>query len=261
MEGLDATDLFALNTVLGATIEVQVVEALNRMREVWDPSGEWPLHSFVRQAQTFPDVLLRRRSDDGADDIAMGIELKGWYLLAKEAVPSFRYTVTPTACTDWDLLAVVPWCLSNVVSGRPEVRSPGIWPARYVAEYRNYWWQHVRDARSETTIEMPDGVEPYLGRDHTVDRPVSDGGSNFGRIARIGIMDSWIKDAMRQPLAGIPAQDWSAFLRRHSDDSNPDEVFSILSSEAAEALVQRNTARADEVLATLRRLTALLASD
>ncbi len=261
MEGLDATDLFALNTVLGATIEVQVVEALNRMRDVWDPDGEWPLHEFVRQAQTFPDVLLRSRSAQGVDDVAMGIELKGWYLLAKEAVPSFRYTVTPMACSQWDLLVVVPWCLSNVVSGKPRVLAPGIWSARYAAEYRNYWWQNIRDARSDTAIRVPTGVEPYSGRDRTVDEPVSDSGHNFGRIARIGIMDDWIDAAIRQPLAGIPARDWTAFLRKHTDDSDPETVWSLLSAEAADVLAGGSAARAEEVLATLRRLAALLGAE
>lgn len=261
MEGIDATDLFALNTVLGATIEVQVVEALNRMRDVWDPQGEWPLHEFVRQAQTFPDVLLRRRSTEGVDDVAMGIELKGWYLLAKEAVPSFRYTVTPMACTEWDLLVVVPWCLSNVLSGRPRVLAPGIWSARYAAEYRNYWWQNIRQSRSDTTIRIPAGVEPYSGRDHTVDEPVADSGHNFGRIARIGIMDDWIDNAIRQPLAGIPARDWAAFLRKHTDDSDPETVWSILDTEAFEALVGASTARAEEIRAAVRRLASLLGPD
>ena len=261
MEGLDATDLFALNTVLGATIEVQVVAALNRMREVWDPDGEWPLYEFVRQAQTFPDVLLRRRSTEGVDDVAMGIELKGWYLLAKEAVPSFRYTVTPHACSEWDLLVVVPWCLSNVVSGKPRVLAPGIWSARFAAEFRNYWWQHIKQSRGDTTIRIPDGVVPYSGRDHTVDEPVSDSGHNFGRIARTGIMDDWIDDAIRQPLAGIPARDWAAFLRKHTDDSDPEAVWSLLSAEAAEMLAGGSATRAEEVVATLRRLTALLADE
>lgn len=261
MEGLNATDLFALNTVLGATIEVQVVEALNRMRDVWDPQGEWPLHEFVRQAQTFPDVLLRRRSTEGVDDVAMGIELKGWYLLAKEAVPSFRYTVTPMACTEWDLLVVVPWCLSNVLSGRPRVLAPGVWSARYAAEYRNYWWQNIRQARSETAIHMPEGVEPYSGRVHTVDEPVSDSGHNFGRIARIGIMNDWVDNAIQQPLAGIPARDWAAFLRKHTDGSDPETVWSILDAEAFEALVGASTARAEEIRAAVRRLASLLGPD
>lgn len=261
MEGLDATDLFALNTVLGATIEVQVVEALNRMREVWDPRDEWPLYQFERQAQTFPDVLLRRRAADTADDIALGIELKGWYLLAKESEPSFRYRVTAAACSDWDLLAVVPWCLSNVLAGQPRVWTPGIWSARYAAEYRNHWWQHIRDARSDTAIRTPDGATPYSGRDHTVDQAVADGGSNFGRIARIGIMNDWTETTIRKPLAGIPVRDWITFLRRHTDHSDPDEVWSILSAEASAVLTQTNSARSEEILETLRRLTALLTAN
>ena len=31
----------------------------------------------------------------------MGIELKGWYVLAKEREPSFRQKVTPAACSPW----------------------------------------------------------------------------------------------------------------------------------------------------------------
>lgn len=31
----------------------------------------------------------------------MGIELKGWHVLAKEREPSFRYKVTPAACSPW----------------------------------------------------------------------------------------------------------------------------------------------------------------
>jgi hypothetical protein len=81
IEGLAAQDLFTLNSTLGATIEQQVVQTLNTMREVWDPDGAYKLYRFDRQAQTFPDVRLARRSAGGALDIAFGIELKGWYLL------------------------------------------------------------------------------------------------------------------------------------------------------------------------------------
>ncbi len=74
IEGLGATDLFSLNALLASTIEVKVVETLNRMRSVWDPDDEWALHSFERQAQTFPDVLLRKRHSDGIRTVALGIE-------------------------------------------------------------------------------------------------------------------------------------------------------------------------------------------
>src|ERR1700693_4391126 len=56
--GLQATDIFNLNSVLGAAIEFQVVQTLNKMRSVWDTQDQYLLYSFIRQSQTFPDVLL-----------------------------------------------------------------------------------------------------------------------------------------------------------------------------------------------------------
>ena len=75
ISGIMATDLHTLNTVLGATIEEQVVRTLNLIRTTWDPDGRYALYSFVRQPQTFPDVRLKKAS---ADDTLMGVELKGW---------------------------------------------------------------------------------------------------------------------------------------------------------------------------------------
>ncbi|MDE0120112.1 MAG: hypothetical protein OXS33_00065 [bacterium] len=213
IEGIDVSDLFALNTMLGTTIEVQVVRTLNRIRDVWDPNDEWPLYRFDRQTQTFPDVLLRKQQDFGEYHVALGIELKGWYVLAKEAEPSFRYTVTPAACTEWDMLAVVPWHLSNVLSGVPTVDSPGLWPARYVAQYRNHWWQHIRRTEKSRAIASPEVDRPYRQRGHTSDKPQYDGGGNFGRIARVGVMDDWTQEMLDRPLAGIPTRQWIAFLK------------------------------------------------
>lgn len=83
IEGISAIDIFTLNSALGATIENQVVETLNSIRNVWDPFGKYGTCVFVRQPQSFPDVVLKDLSDEAARPI-MGIELKGWYLLAKE---------------------------------------------------------------------------------------------------------------------------------------------------------------------------------
>jgi hypothetical protein len=106
IEGMLATDIFTLNAALSATIEEQVVSTLNALRPVWDPDKKYQTYGFVRQTQTFPDVLLRRKTD--GEDILLGIELKGWYLLAKEGEPSFRFTVNASACNRWDLIVVVP---------------------------------------------------------------------------------------------------------------------------------------------------------
>lgn len=142
IEGILATDIFTLNAAFSATIEDQVVSTLNRMREVWDPDEKFMYHRFVRQPQTFPDVLLKRDvsgTDEHESEILLGIELKSWYLLAKEGEPSFRFQVTPAACAEQDLIVVIPWALNNVISGYPKIFSPYVELAKYAAEYRNYW--------------------------------------------------------------------------------------------------------------------------
>lgn len=77
IEGVAATDLFTLNTALGASIEQSMVDCLNRLRDVWDPKDEYSVYRFVRQAQTFPDVRLQTDEPTAADPIIFGIELKG----------------------------------------------------------------------------------------------------------------------------------------------------------------------------------------
>jgi len=159
IEGLDTGDLFSLNSVLGGTIEVQTVATLNRIRNVWDPDDEWPEWGFERFSQTFPDVRLVNRRDVRATP-KIGIELKGWYLLAKEAAPSYRYTASRDACSEFDLLVVVPWHLSDVLSGGPVVRDPFIEQARYAAEMRTYYWQHQRGPSSNPEITFARNVQP-----------------------------------------------------------------------------------------------------
>ena len=136
-------------------------------------------------------------------------------MLAKEKEPNFRFTTTPDACAAADLIVVVPWALSNVLSGSPVAYKPFVVPAQYAAAYRNYWWTEVREARSDASIASPAGVNPYPSKsDRVADRPASDRGGNFGRLARTGIMDEYIAEMLNLRLSGIPARDWIDFLRR-----------------------------------------------
>lgn len=217
LEGLSATDIFTLNTPLGATIENSFVKTLNALRPVWDPESKYQTYSFVRQAQTFPDVVLR--SIDNGSKPLMGIEIKGWYLLAKEKVPTFRFTQTAAACAPWDLLVVVPWVLSNVLAGSPVLLRPFVRPARYCAEKRNHYWQCERKAVGNTGIEIPDSVSPYpVKSDQISDKPESDSGGNFGRLARYGIMDDYIAQMRAEMVRGIPVSSWHDFFRKHGDE-------------------------------------------
>jgi hypothetical protein len=214
ISGIQATEIYTFGAVLSAAIEEEVVRTLNNLRDLWDPEQEHPDAQFVRQPQRFPDVLL---IDRAREQILFGIELKSWYLLAKEGEPSFRFTVTPNACAPADLLVIVPWTLSFAVAGAPTVFAPFVESARYIAQYRNYWWQAVRQTTDDTAIRSPENAKPYpSARERIADVPVYDPGRNFGRIARIGIMDAYIQQCLNTPLLGIPIQEWRDFFRKAS---------------------------------------------
>jgi hypothetical protein len=259
VEGLDAGDLFSLNSVLGGTMEVQTVNTLNRIRNVWDPEDEWLEYGFERFSQTFPDVRLVNRRDVSADPV-MGIELKGWYLLAKEKAPSYRYTATRDACSPHDLLVVVPWHLRDVLSGAPVVRDPFIEQARYAAEMRNYYWQYQRGVGTGTRIISPEDVHPYPSpKTRTSDKPERDSGGNFGRVARVhGLMNEFIEAALATPISGIEARHWIDFFRVFTDASDPEQIETNIRRLLARNLRGTDSARAEKVVEHLRGMQSIL---
>jgi len=262
ISGVLATDLFAFNSSLGATIEEQVIASLNKLRGVWDPDQRYALYSFERQPQTFPDVVLRASAPDVEPKIIMGIELKGWYALAKEREPSFRYKVTPAVCAPQDLLVVVPWALSKVISGSPQVFAPFVMGARQAAETRNWYWQHSRVDRggargltlSQATNHYPSKADP-IG-----DVPQADSG-NFGRLARAGIMSAYIDELFQDKLSGIPLLAWQRFLGLFTESQTATDLANGLSRLAlaypAETLPE---AQAEQVRQKLAELAAILSN-
>lgn len=237
--GISATDLFTLNTPLGAAIESSVVENLNMMRELWDPLDNYEIYSFVRQAQVFPDVRLQTTAPGVPEDekILMGIELKGWFLLAKEGEPSFRYKASPTVCSLQDLLVVFPWRLDEVISGSPKLLRPFVEEARYAAEHRNHYWIVLRGAADDKTeIDVATHNTPYPSKGHKFnDEPRDDKGKNFGRVARGGLMTDFITSLLQEPISGIPAKYWQNFLRIFSEGITADAVERKLKAVRKEA--------------------------
>jgi hypothetical protein len=122
IRGINVTEVFSIGSAFATVIETQVVNILNKLRSIWDTENAYSKYAFIRQSQTFPDVLLRNL--EKPDDIVFGIELKSWYVLSKEGEPSFRYKVDPDACAAADLIVVVPWILSDVISGAPRLLAP-----------------------------------------------------------------------------------------------------------------------------------------
>ncbi|MFM9876677.1 MAG: hypothetical protein ACKVOG_02345 [Rhodoglobus sp.] len=259
ISGINATDLFNLNSLLGAGIEIEVVRTLNRLRDLWDPDDEWLGFRFERSSQSFPDVRLVRR-DAGETHIAIGIELKGWFLLAKEGEPSLRYQVSPAACAPHDLVCVVPWYLSNAVAGTAQVVEPWVESAVFAANWRDHWWQHVRRTTADTAITYPESASPYPTKAELVlATPAYDGGNNFGRLPRCKpLMDEFLSRTLQYDILGIPAENWYRFLRLHSDTATRDEIRVRLEGQlnSLGAPIAENAAH--EILAMLSKIESVL---
>lgn len=251
--GVAATDLFTLNTPLGAAIEQNVVENLNDLRPIWDPKNEYQQYTFVRQPQAFPDVRLQTTAPGVAEPIIMGIELKGWFVLAKEGEPSFRYKASPAVCQPQDLIVVFPWQLDEVISGAPQLMQPFIEEARFAAEHRNHYWEHSRGAANSGVILAANTAAYPAKADRFNDEAASDKGSNFGRVARGGLMTSFIAGLMQEPMAGIPAKHWQAFLKAFADGATDEAI-----TKRTEAIRREVAGIADPDDAALRTLDGLL---
>jgi hypothetical protein len=250
--GVLATDLYTFNSALGATIENQIVDALNELREEWDRENRYRTYRFVRQAQHFPDVILRGSTPEKENDVILGIELKGWYALAKEREPSFRFTASPNICAPWDLLCVFPWALSEVISGTPQLFNPFVTGARYAAEYRNWYWQHGMSGKSDKTIKFANLNQFYpASKSEMNDQPVSDSGNNFGRLARYGILDEYMNQLRREKLSGIPIDAWQRFLGFFKEERQDEEISKDLDRLLTE-VGEATAALTDEELSLIR---------
>lgn len=249
-----ATDLFSFNTSLGALIESQVVATLNALRNTWDPDQQYATYRFIRQSQRFPDVILRTSVPGTQPEILLGIELKGWYLLAKEKEPSFRYTVSPSVCSPNDLLVVYPWALSHVISGSPQLFEPYIESARRAAENRNRWWQEIRDTSGDRGIVLSSVSTYYPTKTERIaDSPASDSGGNFGRFARTGLMDDYMRMVLAESLAGIPINAWQRFFIEFTERRGHQEAVAALDRWLSRESRQR-VIDAQEVTRAIRSL-------
>ena len=231
--GILATDLFSLNTLLGSMIENKVVMFLNSHRYLWDDDN-WNDYHFIRSNESFPDVRLVRKGNN--HDIVLGIELKSWFILSKEGEPSFRYRTASEACDPADLLCIIPWYLSNAVCGHPVFATPWVYSAKAAAEATRRYWIYERQTDKPLTVkerglETP-SARPYMenARDKTNYKPASDGGNNFGRLARAGIMSDFVEETLLTDILGIPANNWRLFLKAHTDSNSLKDIQRKISS-------------------------------
>ncbi|MBQ9231758.1 MAG: hypothetical protein IJ190_11380 [Prevotella sp.] len=215
-------------------IENKVVMFLNAHRHLWD-DGSWSEYHFIRSNESFPDVRLVRKGDN--HDIILGIELKSWFILSKEGEPSFRYRTASEACDPADLLCIIPWYLSDAVCGHPVLATPWVYSAKAAAEATKRYWIYERQTDYPKTVkqrglDVPAGVRPYMenARDKTNYKPVDDGGNNFGRLARTGIMSDFVEETLLADILGIPANNWRLFLKAHTDSNSLQDIQKKISS-------------------------------
>jgi hypothetical protein len=252
VSGILATDIFTLNAPFAAAIEEQTVASLNDLRSVWDPESRYQAYSFVRQPQTFPDVRLQRRVEGAGPDIIMGIELKGWYLFAKEGEPSYRFAVTPASCHERDLLVVFPWALNSVISGSAKLFDPYIETAKYAAEYRNWHWQHGGE-NPRAAVQLATGATTYPAKaDEVSDRVQNDAGGNFGRIARTSLMDAFKAECDAKLLSGIQIAHWRRFFRVFKENTEQIEIDRVIERTMQGIERERGTADGQTELTRIR---------
>jgi hypothetical protein len=181
--------------------------------------------------------------------------LKGWFVLSKEGEPSYRYTTTAGACAPHDLLCVVPWYLDNVLSGSPVAAEPWVRSAHQAAHMRNHYWQVTRETKADTTIWTPPDPTPYPNKaDNTSDVPEHDGGGNFGRVARSGMMTDFVIETNAVEALGISLGNWGTFLRSHTDQADPEIVAERVRSTARRLATSRDEAAATELTDAVENL-------
>lgn len=176
--------------------------------------------------------MRRHHVEANQDTVILGVELKSWYALAKERKATFRFYVNQGACALPDLVAVYPWALTNVLSGRPRIYEPFVAPAKWVAEYRNYFWEFKKkwktpDPDKHKVLPPQKPATPYPKvRDVFNDTAVLDKGHNFGRIGRTGILDDLTKATLARSISGITGDAWTSFFRKcrgDVDESDEDD--------------------------------------
>ena len=150
------------------------------------------------------------------------------------------------------MLVVVPWALSDVVSGSPKVFDPFVTGARFAAEYRNWYWEYKKGGKSDNSIILSTSTQNYpMKSDQISDQPKIDGGNNFGRFARTGVMDTYISQIFSEKLVGIPLVSWQRFLAIFTEGNTLDEATITLERWAS--AVSEDTALSAEVKGTISR--------
>lgn len=138
---------------------------------------------------------------------------------------------------------------------------PYIRSARFAAEYKNYYWEHVRSSSADKRIRRS-GVTGFypVKSDAISDVPLSDSGQNFGRIARTGIMDEFTAEVGKQLLAGIPTDAWRRFFKVFTENPTEGAIDRLIATlEREQRASSDSVLRTDAQVARLRQIVEEMA--
>ena len=141
--------------------------------------------------------------------------------------------------------------------------TPWVHPAREAAEYRNHRWTEIRVTTTDPGIVHPSRpVSPYPTKaDEIADRPVSDRGGNFGRLARTGLMEDFLQTSRRASIAGMAAEHWISFFRIYSEPRDYAKIDKWLERRLGRLSGGITEEEARRVVELLRELGGLLGTD
>jgi hypothetical protein len=123
------------NNYVGQGIEELIGSELNgSLRGTWTTDGNL---SLVRNAVQFPDLYLIRRKERR---ILLSVEVKSWFVFAKDDITA-RFEAAPNIIRGGSLIVLVPWCMTNLVSGSPRLLLPYVGDAKALAERRDDVWK------------------------------------------------------------------------------------------------------------------------
>jgi len=91
------------------------------------------------------------------------------------------------------------------------------------------------------------------------DRPESDGGGNFGRLARAGVMEDYIAELFEEKLAGIQLLAWQRFLSVFTENVSSNEIDKAIERTARNSASSvPDVKTASELVKKFREIAALI---
>jgi len=117
--------------------------------------------------------------------------------------------------------------------------------------------EFLRDAG----IKIPSGVVPYSTKsDQIHDKPNYDGGKNFGRLARTGMMASYMEKLNDVHLCGIKTVYWRQFLKAFQESTTDTEARAALDRlrQRIQQATDLPSPKAQSALAIIAELEQLL---